>query len=303
LREVDLIGCDIGGTSIQLVRMRRLRILETLEIPSRRDSSPGQFVDDLLGPIRAWMASETPPAALGVAVPGFLDEKRRRIVRLSNLPRLDGLDLAARLERRVPALRGHVILDADSNAGAVGEARAGAGHGSERVLYVTLGTGLGAALVVRGEPVRASRHTAGQVAQLPVASGRAEKQLCARGVLARHRAICRETTGTAPRIRDTRALYERAASGDELALRAWHETGAEIASLLAILVPLWSPDVVVIGGGLAGASSLFLPETLRDLRRRLPRSHRDISIRVTKNGRSAGALGAALLAGDGLSQD
>jgi len=290
------VGCDIGGSTIKIVRLAGENVVDRVERPSSRDASPAQFVDALTVALRSLEAD-----AIGVAVPGFLDARRRRIVRLSNLPRLDGLDLAARLERR---LGKSTVLDADSNAGAVGEARLGAARGAERVLYVTLGTGVGAALVAGGEPVRASRHTIGQIAWLPLADdgtagsrGRdrsVERRLCAAGIVRDfHRA------GGARAARTAWAVSERARGGDPIARATFARVGSELAGVLRILVPLWQPDVVVIGGGVAGAADLFLPHLDRALVRALPAGARaHVDVRAAALAQSAGAVGAALLARD-----
>jgi glucokinase len=286
---ISTIGCDIGGSALKIVRLRRLRIIESLEIPNRRETGPREFVD-LLAKTFARLEGD----AIGVAVPGFLDARRRKIVRLSNLPALDGLTLASRLERR---LGRPVILDADTNAGAVGEARLGVARGVDRVLYVTLGTGLGAALAVGGVPVRVSRHTVGQIASIPLGSRRedeAERLLSAKGILRRYR-----RAGGSRRVASALELYRRARDGDETALSTWRETGDLLGSLLRTLVPLLQPDVVVIGGGVAGASDLFLGSARRLLRRSLPRDgNREIPLSVAKLARLSGAVGAALLARD-----
>ncbi|MBN1441463.1 MAG: ROK family protein [Planctomycetes bacterium] len=299
----DALGCDVGGTTIQLVHLRRGRISSRREIPSPRSASPAEFLDHLTAAVRDLAAGVPTGAPVGVALPGFLDERRRRIVHLSHLPRLDSFPLAARLERR---LCRSVVLDADSNAGAVGESRLGAGRGARRVLYITLGTGLGAALCVDGEPVRVSRHTVGQVAHVPLRAagprctcgrrGCAEALLCARGLALR--------AGIRPGPNAARRLCERADGGDPSAAALWAETGAILGDLLRILIPLVSSDVVVIGGGLAAAARHFLPEA----RRRLGAAGEGAApaapeLRISELASYAGAAGAALLALDAKARE
>src|SRR5690606_37790419 len=140
------------------------------------------------------------------------------------------------------------VLDTDTNAGATAEAVLGAGRDARRVLYVSLGTGLGAALTDGGRPVRVRNHIVGQVAYIPIQKRGAEELLCERGILAR--AVSRFSTA--------RGLSEHAAAGDPQALHAWRETGAILGQLLAILCALWQPDVALTGGGIAHASEHFL---------------------------------------------
>ena len=258
----DTVGCDIGGSNVKLICLRRGRLSRRQSSPSPADADQGGFVDaiaDLLRPL--------PEAPVGIALPGFLDGRRRRIIHLSNLPQLDGLDLAARLEGR---LKRKVFLEADSNAGAIGEARLGAGRKTGRLRYLTLGTGLGAALTIKGFPVRVSNNTVGHIGGLPICSedGRgAEPLLCAAGILSRFAAEAKD-----PSADSTLELQELARAGQPAARATWERTGEILAELLGMLVPLLRPDCVIIGGGISGAAELFLPAARKELQRRLETS-------------------------------
>jgi glucokinase len=290
------IGCDLGGTAIKLARLEGRRIASTVERPTPKRAPAGRLADLLAAAARELRAKTAAPLPLGVALPGFLDAARRRVVHLSNLPALDGFPLASALERR---LRSPVVLDADSNAGAVAEARLGAGRGAERVLYVTIGSGLGAALVAGGAAVRASHHTIGQVAHFPLDGGgalcRCGQRGCAESLLSAG-GIARRA-GLRPSKLAAHSLWERAAEGDGHALAIWMETGLLLGKLVRALAGLFNPEVVVIGGGVAGAAEFFLPAAAAHLERTLPRHLRArVRLKAAKLGRFAGAAGAALLA-------
>ncbi len=284
----DTVGCDIGGSNVKLICLRRGRLSRRQSFPSPADADQGGFVDaiaDLLRPL--------PEAPVGIALPGFLDGRRRRIIHLSNLPQLDGLDLAARLEGR---LKRKVFLEADSNAGAIGEARLGAGRKTGRLLYLTLGTGLGAALTIKGFPVRVSNNTVGHIGGLPICSedGRgAETLLCAAGILSRFAAEAKDPS--ADTAESTLELLELARAGQPAARATWERTGEILAELLGMLVPLLRPDCVIIGGGISGAAELFLPAARKELQRRLETSGLKCpSLLQAALGTWSGAAGAAL---------
>ncbi|MEC7922731.1 MAG: ROK family protein [Planctomycetota bacterium] len=285
----DTVGCDIGGSNIKLIVLRKGRLSRRQSFPSPADAGKRAFLDTLTELLRP-----LPESPLGIALPGFLDGKLRRIVHLSNLPQLDGLRLAARLEGR---LKRKVFLEADSNAGAMGEARLGAGRKIERLLYLTMGTGLGAALTIKGFPARVSNNTVGQVGGLPICSekGRgAEDLLCAAGILHRFQAQAKQ-----PAVSSTLELLELAQAGNAAARASWRRTGELLAELLDLLVPLLRPDGVIIGGGVAGASEFFLPAAREALQRRLKgRGVECPSILESALGAYSGAAGAALGARD-----
>ncbi len=292
----DAAGCDIGGTSIQLVALRRGRAIERRDLPTPR--APGDAIAAIADGIDSLRATARrgarafSPSAVGLAFCGVLNPRRTRVDRSTHLPAYEGVALAARVKKRVGI---PVHLDADTNAGAVGEALVGAGRGHSRLLYVSLGTGVGAALVADGEPVRASHHTAGQIAELPLPNPstrrrtRVESALSERGIVAAAR---REGV----RVRNGEELFRFAQEGDPAARRTWRAAGTHLGDLLAILVPLWSPDRVVIGGGTSGAGELLLHPARRALTRALASSRTPPPIARAEFGRYGGAIGAAILA-------
>ncbi len=296
----------IGGSGLKAAVLRGSRVLDRIQHPvpaaPRRAilAAIESAVASALALVQTASGGRRAAPTLGFAVPGFIDPVRRRIVFLSHLPSLNGLPLAERLERR---FRGEialpVIIEADSNAGAYAEAVLGAGRNFSRVLYLTLGTGLGAALIAGGEVVRVSNHTVGQVAHLPLGSagprctcgkrGCAEALLAAKGL--RWRAERRGLAATEPE-----AVFNLAASGSRSARRVFQELGADLGRLLAWLTNFFSPEILVIGGGLSRAAPLFLPEARKSFARAVhPRLRGQVEIRAGALAPHAGAIGAALL--------
>jgi glucokinase len=315
------VGCDVGGTAVKLVRLAGGRVADA-ELFSTPRGSAGEVLAALAGRLRAVVERAARNrggrgrVATGIALPGFLDPARRKVIRLSNLPALDGVAFAPRIESLVPGAR--VCLDADTNAGGVAEALLGAGRGRERVLYLTLGTGLGAALVVEGVPVRVSRNTVGQVAHVrltPPAPGRsaaptcrcgghgcAESLLSASGILERARAA---GIARARNVEELAALGRKSGRSvpGRRARRLWDETGDFLGGLCQTLASLFAPDIVVIGGGIAGAADLWIDRVRDAVAASGPALlGQKIAVEPARLGRFAGALGAALLAARDASQ-
>ncbi|MCH6552376.1 MAG: ROK family protein, partial [Planctomycetes bacterium] len=96
-------------------------------------------------------------------------------------------------------------------------------------------------------------------------------------------------------LASTHYLFTAARDRNARARRVWREVGQILGRLLHILVSLWSPDVVIIAGGTAGAAEFLLPAAERELGRSTTRPHRTPSLRTPDNGRLTGAVGAALL--------
>jgi glucokinase len=301
------VGCDLGGTCLKTVLLDRGKLRHESVVPVVGDSAT-TVVDAIVNAVREALVCSPRGAlaTLGIAVPGFLDERRRRIELLSNLPVLNGLPLASRVARRLSKrIVGSPVLDADSNAGAFAEARLGAGKGSRRVLYLSLGTGVGAAMVCDGRIQRVSHHTVGQIAHLPLdpdgrkcpcgRRGCAEVALNARGILWR----ARQRGLKGPSVRSPEALFEAALNGKSEAKAVWREVGDLLGDLAGTLGGLFSPDHIVVGGGIAGASELVLETAGTMLERRLPaRLRGQVALDASRWGLIAGAVGAALLSSD-----
>ncbi len=295
------IGCDLGGTNLKLVLLDRGKRRGEAIVGVERESATS-IVDQIASEVRSALGAVRGPrpVTLGVAVPGFLGTRRRTILRLSNLPGLDGYPLARRLELRLRSAGvKRVRLDTDTNAGALAEALKGAGKGLARVLYISLGTGVGAGLVVDGEVVRVSNHTVGQIAHWPLVRGGrrcrcgrrccAEAQLSAAGILWRAR-----RAGLSCSLGSCESVYRAASEGSSGALAVFREAGKELGQLAGMLGNFLSPDLIVIGGGLAGAADFLLPPAQAVFDRRSSLPHR-VAIVGAAHERFAGAVGAALL--------
>lgn len=307
------IGVDLGGTQLKLVVLRGDRCALRLRAPVLAHSDGVKIVEQIAVAVEhAQVVTRLPRDArrrpLGVSLPGLLDERRRTPRFVANLPCLAEFPLAARLSGR---LKRRVILEPDSNAGAVGEAMVGAGRGVGRVLYLTLGTGVGAALVVEGVPVRVSHHTIGQVAHIRIAAtgprcscggrGCVESTLSAGGIVARA-LRARRAGARIPRdsCASAHAVAEAGRGGSTAARHLLREVGELLGETCALLVNLFSPDIVVVGGGVSLAGELLLvPAQTRMAERLIPRLRGRVLIRRAKLAPFSGAFGAAFLARNG----
>jgi glucokinase len=279
------IACDVGGTELKFGSVQESEWTSCGRRPT--PSSAAEFIETVVAGLRP-LGHEPLPSRAGLALPGYLDTDRRRLLRSTHLSFLEGVAIADLIEA---ALGREVVLDTDTNAGAVAEARLGAGRDADRLLYISLGTGLGAALIERGRPVRVRRHTVGQIAEIPIDGKRAESLLGASGIQERYGA------------RDApAAIAQRAVGGEGRAREVWLETGVVLARLLEILCALWQPDAVVIGGGVSAAAPLFLPAARERLAASGVAAAREVRLEPARLLPWSGAIGAALLALDSPSR-
>lgn len=230
--------------------------------------------------------------AAAVGVSGIVDRDAGRVLLSPDLPGVEGEALADRLET---LLRLPTGIDNDDLLAAVGEATFGAAEGCSDVVFLSLGYGLGAGLIVGGRPVRGSSSSAGAIAFL--APGRLETRASGRVIPTRYLdrvAQRRSPDGLRPTTKiDAEEVLRRADHGDAVAEAVVRDVLDALGDLVVNVAALLDPEVIVIGGGLTHGDRDFA-ELLEDrLRNAVPYPPR--LVRSTL-GDDAVARGAAVLA-------
>ena len=255
------IGIDIGGTKLAAIALdgdgrERARLRQPVPTSlRRRDRAPSPRIVERLtaGGVRA--------PSVGVSLPGIIT-RDGEISMIVNLPWLEGQPLRQALEARLGC---PVALANDANCFALSEATDGAAAGAEVVFGVILGTGVGGALVVRGEVVVGANATAGEWGHNPWPTPGGAGVPCACGRFAQG---CVETwLNGAALARDYAALGggeataetigARADAGDAPAVEAVAGYAERLAQALAAVINLLDPDVIVLGGGLSEIAALY----------------------------------------------
>ena len=293
-----VVAVDVGGTEIKaaLVRGPEPTVLRQLRrVTPKLASGTGTadaVVTEVAGIVAELSAGERPDA-VGVVVPGIVDDDRRIGVFSANLGWRDypfGEALAARIPG--PLAFGH-----DVRAGGLAEARLGAGRGFDDLVVLPIGTGIAGALIIGGRPHSGGGY-AGEIGHLVIADG-PECACGQRGCLelvASSSAVARryaERTGrtVAGAVDVATALRD----GDADARLVWGDAVNALARAITHLATVFAPQAVVLGGGLAMAGEL-LTEPLGARLDELITIQRRPELRRAALGDRAGCLGAALMA-------
>ncbi len=249
---------DIGGTATKIgIVAEDGSVVRRESVPTSLHGEPTVVVDAIVSSLQPMLDAEGTEdktvSGIGVSVAGFLDREHSAMVHNANLPALHNFPLRRSLEERLGL---GCRLEVDSNASAVAEYRHGAGRGSARLLGVTMGTGLGGGVIIDGELLRYTGECAGDLGHIIVDH---KGRLCtcgARGCLEAmvNSAALSERAGG----RAVREIIGSAREGDQLAVTALAETGWWLGLGLASLSPIFSPDRIVVGGGIAAAGDLLL---------------------------------------------
>jgi glucokinase len=287
----QLIGVDLGGTAIKLGRFARDgTLLEALEIPTPRPAMPGAVTVAIAEAVERLDPQRLAPL-VGVGHPGPSD-RHGRLARIAiNLPGWLDVPLADWLE---PLLERRVTCANDANCALVGERWHGAARGARDVLLLTLGTGVGGAVLLDGELFTGRGGAAAEPGLIgiqpdgpPCNSGNrgSLESYCSIAGLARLSPV------------EPQELCRRAESGDPEALAVWEAYGRLLGTGISSLLYLFTPELVLLGGGLSAAAPLFLPALWQQVEQRvLAVSREGLRIERCALGNGAGRLGAARLA-------
>lgn len=308
------IGLDVGGTFLKAALVEASRgVVRAMRLPTRAAQGPERVIRQMAEAVRLLLAeAPEPPLGIGIGCAGHVDQEGRTVSYPPNFPGWTVVPLVDRLRAHLdwPAL---IALDNDANAAARGEAAFGAGRGMRHFLLLTLGTGVGGAVVLDGRLWRGLSGGAGEFGHMTIhyrgprcncgARGCIEAYVGERYVLRRARRLLKkhpESSLAMRLLRRTRAgvrdLVEAAQAGDELARAVLAEAGRLLGYALASAVHLLDVRCIIVGGGVAQAGGLLLEPAQEALLERLMPPFRDgLELRPAALGNQAGVLGAAQL--------
>lgn len=309
-----VVAVDVGGTAIKGAVISGAAttgaaisgaaisgdggISRRARIPTGADEGPEAVLGRIAG-FCARLADEaaaagTPPAALGIAVPGVVDESAGVARNAVNIGWRDApvRDLLQR-QLDMPVALVHDVRAAGAAEGALGAAR-----GQRDFLLLQIGTGIAGALVLQGRPYAGAHALGGELGHVVIEAGGVRCACGSRGCLetiASAAAIARRYAERTGDGETDAAEVLRRAGADPVAAQVWDEAVQALATVLAVYQNMLDPDLVVIGGGLAGAGDALLTPLGRALSgrltfQRLPR------LAVSPLGGDAGCLGAAMAA-------
>jgi glucokinase len=307
------IGVDVGGTKVAAgVVDERGRIVEKLKrfTPA---TSPEQTAE-VIGDVVVELLGRHVVAAVGIGAAGFVEETRSAVLFAPNLAWRDE-PVKRQIEDRIGM---PVLVENDANAAAWAEVILGAARGHQDTILITVGTGIGAGIVIGGELYRGRWGVAGEPGHYRVVP---EGRLCGCGnrgcweqyasgsaLVAEAREFARRSPGAAVRLLQlgggmpegisgpeiTLAAHE----GDEAALRCFGIVGRWLGEGLADLAAILDPSCFVIGGGVSDAGDLLVGPARAAFENGLTGRHyrQFAEIRLAELGADAGLIGAADLA-------
>ncbi|MDE2846723.1 MAG: ROK family protein [Gemmatimonadota bacterium] len=307
-----VIGVDLGGTNVNSAVVDdggRISHRAWQSISGSRTA--GEVIDRLAACVETTMDScgRDRVAGVGVGTPGLIPEGSGTVVYAPNVPEWVDLPLQSLLRERLEL---PVAIENDANAAAIGEHWVGGAAGYANIICITLGTGVGGAIIMNNEVWRGSNGAGGEIGHMTVvengrmcgcgAPGCLEAYASATAIAEQARELLRggrtsvltELAGGDPGRIDAAMIAEAADRGDETARAVMHRSATLLGTAVSSLTNLLNPEMIVIGGGVIKAGDLiFGPVRAEVARRAYKWSAGILEIVPAKLGDDAGIIGAA----------
>lgn len=293
--EKEVIGVDVGGTAIKLGRfLEDGTCTASTSIPTPQPSTPKAVIEAIAQAVRE-LNSEQKAIAIGLGIPGPTDLAGKIALISINLSGWHNVPIAEELETKTGLT---TTIANDANCAGLGEQWLGAGKDYQNSILLTLGTGVGGAIILNGKLFTGRVGSAGELGLITLNPDGPPCNSGNRGSLEQYvsaTAIKRETGKTPAE------LGQLANENDPSALTFWKNYGKQLAAGIASLIYVLTPEAVIIGGGVSASAQHFFPAMEKEIKQRvLATSRVGLKLMVAELGSQAGIVGAAKLAWDKL---
>lgn len=308
------LGIDLGGTNITAGLVEDDgKIFAKRSTPTMNGRQAADILDDMAELCNKLIEENNLTLkdikSLGIGLPGLLDKKKGILVYANNL-NFDGVNVIKEMKKRIKL---PVYIENDANCAAIGENTCGAAYGDKNVIYVTLGTGVGAGIILDGKVFDGAFGGGGEAGHMVI---EAYGEMCTCGrkgcweAYASANALRREGRIAAAkyptskifrmvdgdiRLIDAKTVFDAADEGDEVAQDIVKRYQTYVAIGLVNLVNIFQPEAVVIGGGICARGSKLIDPIIEILNTRVYGGKLKTKIAIATLGNDAGIVGAAML--------
>lgn len=304
MAEKYTIGIDIGGTNIRAALINRDGQIET-KLKEPTGNNPMQVIHHLMDSLHSSQSNNI--CGIGVAVAGIIDRDNGIIMRSPNIPKLTNINLKADMEKRYKTC---VVVENDANAAAYGEKISGVGENYKNFVVFTLGTGIGGGVVINNKllPVAAEiGHMSININGQSCACGNTGcLESYASGTAIISSAVSQIEKGNESILKNfydgnlykinAEDVYNAAMEGDSLSRMILREAGKSLGIAIANIINIFSPDAVVLAGGVSRAWNIYVDSAIKEASKRaLKELFRRTNIIQSSLGDDAGIIGAAML--------
>ena len=308
------LGIDLGGTNISTgIVDENGNILVKASTPTIKGRDAEDILDDMAELSKKLMnelnVTEKDIEAIGVGLPGMIDKKKGISIYANNL-KFNNTNIVEEMQKRIDL---PCYIENDANCAAIGENVCGVAYGNENLIYITIGTGLGAGIIINGKVFDGSFGGGGEAGHMVIV---AEGEECTCG-----RKGCWEAYASASALRregriaaakypnskiydlvdgnikliDAKTVFDAADLGDEVAIEIIDMYIKYLAVGLVNLVNIFQPEAIIIGGGVCAQGDKLINPLKEILSKRVHGGQLKTKLCIATLGNDAGIVGAAML--------
>ena len=273
----QFIGIDIGGTKISGGRILDSQIHERTQLSVPSTSNKEVVLECLYEAIDRIFDSKVD--GIGVGVPSIVDDQRGIVYDVQNIPSWKEVPIKALLEDRynIP-----VYVNNDANCFVVGEKRFGLGKPFKNLMGITIGTGLGMGLIIHDHLYSGLHCGAGELGMIPFHTGIMEEFASAMYFKNKYQ-------------KNGIEMHDMAKNGDKQALLAFEELGKNLGKALLVVLYIFAPEAIVLGGSMSKSFELFKDSMFKELDHFIFRNQMDSMKIFCSNNPDISILGASAL--------
>lgn len=296
------IAIDLGGTSVRLALFKTRskdiiikRAFSTKEFPTKKQLF-NKLLDSINSLIWEFSLDRYKIAGIGIGVPGPVDNSKGKIYYFPNIVGWKNVFLKRMLEKK---LKLRVCVDNDTNLMALAELKFGLAKTAKNCLCLTLGTGVGGALILNRQLFRGSTSIAGEIGHVPISLNGPKCNCGGKGCLERfvgNKRILSNARNIFGKSITLEELSRLASKGEKKAILIWQDMAEKLGIALSGFINVFNPDLIIIGGGLAGAGDVLFRALRSSVKARAMAPHAKAAKIVKASlGTNAGLIGASVL--------
>lgn len=305
------LGVDIGGTNLKFGLLdNRFELIEDHSVKMPKTSDLNAIKNILINEI-VKIATNYKLSSIGIGVPGIIDNQGLIVVS-PNIPAFNGFNFLEFLKHSIPQKIGREIpikLENDANIAAIAEMTLGSGAEYDSFVYITLGTGVGGAIILNRELFRGNHGSAGEIGHMIFNSfakpkrreyrtGVLEEYLGKKAIISYAKRIAHKHPNsvlTKEKKFDIITISDYADKGDELAIVCMERIGFYLGITIISIANLLDINHFIIGGGISKSSEYFYSKAMEIANKRaLPHLQGIIKIEKAKFSSKAGIIGSAI---------
>lgn len=294
----NLVGVEVTGSIFKAVRLdAEGNIADAYQLPMVKGEDTAPQLVDFVKELSVRFGNFE---KLGVTVPGLIDRETKRVKFSTYFPEHERIDLLGELEK---VTKQKIFIENDANAAAYAEYNLGAGRGSRDMFYITLGLGVGGALIFDGNIWRGVSGFAGEFGHIAINSDgmKLEDVASAANIIRRTKnRFHQDHTSSLGKLREDELkisdVVREAEKGDDFAKMMLERTGTFVGTAVSTVINLLNIEKIVVGGDIVQAEHFVLDAIIRRAKElSFTPSFNTTEILRGELGENATAVGAALL--------